>query len=99
MKSLEDTERGLKVLFPDSNAVVAHVQHRGCAGVLLEPEFDPFVGLVIVFHGVRNQIAKDFGDSHAIALKRGQRPGYAHGDGLLLQSDLQRIEDLGNQCV
>src|SRR3954454_13807507 len=99
VQALEDAEHGVAVLFRDADAVVAHVEERRPVRALPPADLDPLLRLVVVLHGVDDQVLEDLADADAVGAHRGQRPGDAHLDLLLAQRDGQRVEDLGHDLV
>src|SRR3954462_12236492 len=94
VQALEDAEHGVVVFFRDADAVVAHVEDRRPVRILPPADLDPFLRLVVVLHGVDDEVVEDLAHADAVGTHRRQRPGDAHVDLLLAQRDGQRVEDL-----
>ena len=99
VQPLEDPEHRLVVLLRNADAVVAHVEDRRAGAVLPPADLDPLLRLVVVLHGVDDQVVEDLADPHAVGADDGQRARDAHLDPLLLQRDGERVEDLGDDLV
>ena len=98
----EDTKDGLVMLRSDANAVVPNIEDR-----LLRSSFtrrftadlDPFLGFIVVFDSIDNQVVENFTHMHAVGLYTGQPSWDAHVDLALLQPCGEQFDCLLDDSV